>query len=679
MTEGSRVIRFQRRYYSFYNRWDSYPQGLGTEIVNGIPVDPRAYQRWLAEQRKVAREWHDIVERYLCRPRADYEGNVGEDEDGVKTVDIQDSKHGQKSDRVQESKHRRKSDHVQESKHGRESVDIQKAKLRRVSETRKLMAKKYLTWNIADDMVPEVRQWAVSTEFIPEFMPICNDGWKEWVYTIDLDREVFTVNNLAHFHLNRIPRPGWKDALAFSPSRELIFLSSCVPEEAIADLVVEVSPATAKMHELYESLNISVVKAKGLNSFPSAQRHGPLLRAQIFDGLQYDYDEILSATLLNWRPDEFHFREIAYAFLCLASASSKLSFVRQDYVLQEKDMCFARFENEFKKEFEKEFENEDEESAKPEFLAHLAIGGHLEGYPSGSSPESGMYWFDGALVCLAGQIDKREAMIAAIARLVEYCRVERPNQCVDSIVMSIEHIVLARIYPDGRMEVTKPLPLFYVPVHKSRKACECYDDLEELQSPGPHPAGNIRNIKHHEHPKNPDNTDKINDPDHAEILDTPETTFMSLTYFLGVSSRQKLPASDGNLPTELYEAILLHVEDLQTYHACMQVSRTFRDLCQRNIMIEDGITLQATDTSETHGLSDSFPTLRMRDLPRGRTQDVTWPSQKSDHLDSPNSRRWNIVIGSERNRRSLLTSVIFGLDPVVVPYRRRTEVDPSHS
>ena len=39
----------------------------------------------------------------------------------------------------------------------------------------------------------------------PTYKPGMNDLWIEWTYTIDLDREVFSVDSGAHFHLRQMP------------------------------------------------------------------------------------------------------------------------------------------------------------------------------------------------------------------------------------------------------------------------------------------------------------------------------------------------------------------------------------------------------------------------------------------------------------------------------------------
>jgi len=44
------------------------------------------------------------------------------------------------------------------------------------------------------------------------FAPL-NNVMIEWVYIIDLDRELFSVNNGAHFRLDQISKLNWPEAL----------------------------------------------------------------------------------------------------------------------------------------------------------------------------------------------------------------------------------------------------------------------------------------------------------------------------------------------------------------------------------------------------------------------------------------------------------------------------------
>ena len=64
-TRGLRVYRFHKRYYVFYNHWDSYPEGLGEKIVQEIPQDPAAYQAWLSAERARIAQWEAAFEDFI--------------------------------------------------------------------------------------------------------------------------------------------------------------------------------------------------------------------------------------------------------------------------------------------------------------------------------------------------------------------------------------------------------------------------------------------------------------------------------------------------------------------------------------------------------------------------------------------------------------------------------------
>lgn len=100
-----------------------------------------------------------------------------------------------------------------------------------------------------DDSDPQTREAPNLADFMkenhPSWMVPLNDVWIEWVYIIDLDREIFSVNNGAHFKLGQIPHINWIEALDNGGLGDKIVLPNLVPEEAIANLVEEPSTVTS--------------------------------------------------------------------------------------------------------------------------------------------------------------------------------------------------------------------------------------------------------------------------------------------------------------------------------------------------------------------------------------------------------------------------------------------------
>lgn len=50
---GLEIVRFHGHFYIRWNKFDNYLDGLGTEIVAGIPADPGEYQVMPSETNSV--------------------------------------------------------------------------------------------------------------------------------------------------------------------------------------------------------------------------------------------------------------------------------------------------------------------------------------------------------------------------------------------------------------------------------------------------------------------------------------------------------------------------------------------------------------------------------------------------------------------------------------------------
>ncbi|KAL8811888.1 MAG: hypothetical protein Q9200_001443 [Gallowayella weberi] len=82
----------------------------------------------------------------------------------------------------------------------------------------------------------------------------------------------------------------------------------------------------------------------------------------------------------------------------------------------------------------------------------------------------------------------------------------------------------------------------------------------------------------------------------------PSSTFQALATFFDLIACERMPPAkvrEGCFPTEIYAVIIESVFDIPTRHAFMEVSRTFRDLCSRSLIIGSDMLLQASETTKS--------------------------------------------------------------------------------
>ncbi|KAL9033475.1 MAG: hypothetical protein Q9214_007499, partial [Letrouitia sp. 1 TL-2023] len=369
-TRGLKVYRFRKRYYIFYNQYDSYPEGLGKTLVQEIPADPEEYKEWLATKRQEAAKWEEQWTTYAC----------------VDSVTF----FGDKSDGQEPSTH----PNDPESSAGSSSAITVVVPLEKVEANAEPVESAGVfcrcdrpkTQSLEADTLSDFMRQQSPAYFTP-----MNDIWIEWVYTIDLDLETFSVSNSAHFKLNLLPRDTWIDSLATGQQDDQIVLPGLVPPGAATSLAIDVAE---KLTEQFEKLHMDqgddatndreIVNPKGLDDIPWARRHEASLRGLFFAVFTTSLQDMLAASLLQWSAEDLPFRELAFAILCLAAGGRNLSLIAED---PSNFRPLARSNTIISKKA----------NAK-EFIAPLATDFHLRGNPLGSSPEATVYWFEGALV-----------------------------------------------------------------------------------------------------------------------------------------------------------------------------------------------------------------------------------------------------------------------------------------
>ena len=77
-------------------------------------------------------------------------------------------------------------------------------------------------------------------------------GLLEWIYIVDLDREIFSVTDEDHFKLEQVPHIVWFDVIGGDIPVDQLSLPDRVPVEGVTDFLIE---HTIKSDELSNALN----------------------------------------------------------------------------------------------------------------------------------------------------------------------------------------------------------------------------------------------------------------------------------------------------------------------------------------------------------------------------------------------------------------------------------------
>ncbi|KAL8785640.1 MAG: hypothetical protein Q9195_008560 [Heterodermia aff. obscurata] len=518
----------------------------------------------------------------------------------------------------------------------------------------------------------------------------------EWVYIVDLDREVFSVNNGAHFKLDRVPHIDWIGSLAEGRLGDIISLLfgggdmvGLEVEEAELDSCGFGIPKRLDK----TGLDCQVVKPKDITSIPWRRRHGPILRQLVFRRWAESLTASLAATLLQWTPSDLPFREIAFAALCLASGGKRMSVLPEKRLW--KTVVYGSISD-----------PEATTPNDPEFVSVLAAGAHLQGKPFGTAPQDTFYWLDGIFVVLVAQLLRPNAVEEGISFIHQYCHDNHINDSIDAVLISIEHIVLVHISAFNKIQHTSILPLFAIPTHLSmpvkdryshwylsglsQKIHEYRKELDEPEQPF-HAWDSFSDFES----EDPSLSDPVLYRARTRSLaaeSKPESTFYALVHLFESAARRHLRPTrprvrEGRLPNESYAQILTHVTNSHTRNACLEVSRTFRELCQEQYLLNEKLLFSPCETCKA--LKHKSPSLpecveifsmgvqlvmedvapewfHIEELDRGTGARVRFASvggrkkrQRWRRLDTAVAL-WVVVVGSEHDRRSLLPGVKFG-------------------
>ncbi|KAL9038774.1 MAG: hypothetical protein Q9180_002929 [Flavoplaca navasiana] len=393
-------------------------------------------------------------------------------------------------------------------------------------------------------------------------------------FTIDLDLEVFSIDNSAHYKLGRIPRDRqWIEALCTDHGNQRFVHPHLAPQESLASIAVANQQFRNEDTELWDSLEKKGVPPPKTLEPSSAMA---LFQLAIFKVVEKVERHQLTTAGLSWTADHLAFRECAFCILCLAAGGDKLSIIDDRRMLVPRDNL---------KLYSAMIEGEDPKGNR-EFFSELATGFHLEEHPMGSAPQTSKYWFEGALICLVPRLNEPSVAVKAMADAVDYAKDHCGRASFSAVLISVLDFVLLKRFSDGRVECTRVLPLFNTRGDACNNARQRYNEstlAELLECRQKEPSGRRS----------------------AELKWTKEqarhmrsakwrsrVSFLALVdFFDGLVTKSLTPSNKPALPSEIIELILENVQDVTTFNACRKVSNTFRVLCNKRPLVFDNVII----------------------------------------------------------------------------------------
>ncbi|KAG8529602.1 uncharacterized protein KY384_006239 [Bacidia gigantensis] len=390
-TRGLHIVRYRGRYYIYYHQFDSYPEGWPTKLVNSIPKDRAVYEEWLSAQ------------------RAEYEQHDSFFDAITSVLPIEPES---------------------------EDDDTKKRQISTSADCARAPDAEYFRG----------KDWCSMPGYATRF----NDLDIEGIYTIDLDREIFSVDNQVHFRLDQVSRVDWLSV--FSTRDEdgnRIRNLEAVPQSALGMIARPQKPLKPNAITHFLNLKATKVESKGLAGFAPSQRHGVLLCATLFQRWRRDVMPTAEHLIGSWTVNDKMFREYAFIVLCLASLSCNVDMEFSEDMKGESRLGYY------------DFVVGPDEHKTSEFVALPDFGAHLDGSLAPPWPTDSTFELEGAVIRLVPDLEDSDGRLEEeLLSLHEHCTTMYPNASTDAILFSVASVVLVKIKANGTMKHTDILPIF---------------------------------------------------------------------------------------------------------------------------------------------------------------------------------------------------------------------------
>ncbi|KAJ5719034.1 hypothetical protein N7493_007489 [Penicillium malachiteum] len=419
-------------------------------------------------------------------------------------------------------------------------------------------------YEIRDGEKPNKSEF-MDLESIPTEIPRLNNIFIEFIYVVDLDREVLTMNHSIHWKLNNIPREddqwlkGIKNSIYYG---EHTVSPDICPEEHLVSVALELPEAKWEFEYDFRMVN-------PINSIHEPRK---AFLTQALASIMSEYEMELIQLGRGWAPDSFPFRELIFAIVSTASGESTFfSLPKQN--CHPLKCYFWECNNKHMPRNGGWLDEEWAGESAP--LLIFASACHRPGEPAGASPVETTYWMKNVAVHLTLVVDGD-----AIMRAVKW-GLGQGRTHFQVVVISLFDVAFAEVLLGNDkkpfLKVSKGMNLW--PLRP--EYCQSTHPRERPEAkPG---------MKVHDRYK------KIHvlagDRGTPEQLRSLFPGLVALVNFFEVAGNRAAAASStGVFPSELYSRVMDFV-DYDTWKASLLASPMTRAPCLRRYKLDDRMTI----------------------------------------------------------------------------------------
>lgn len=477
-------------------------------------------------------------------------------------------------------------------------------------------------WELYSQLKELPPDWALfhQLEELPSELPVfpyhgC------YIYIINLDEEVFTMDYDIHWKLNNIPREDnlWLNAIVKSiySGRRTVSLDRRL-EDHIPSMTLEIGEGAPNVDYDYHIVTPKNRIERGGTAFLT------LVLAKVLDAYRLNILRFGG----EWSPDSFPFRELIFAFLSIASGQANFDSppILMDHQMYDKAEWHGWLNDGYDRAY----------------LLQFGSMSRRPGDSPGVSPAETIYWLEGVVVCLTLKPSGED-----ITRIIDWSR-KQGYTSFQAVIISLFEVTLAEVFSkDDKPYVKMTRPILLSPLKP---------DYCSSRHPRERPIwkdGMKQCIRYGESLEN-----------HVPMHCTSSVNrlrryfpgFTALVNFFDIAaSRRATAKSGGPFPSELYDRILDFV-DYETWRACLLVSQAFRSSCLRKYRINNRARIiqgpyVVQDLETMRNFNTGLATLEVCclsfDFEDMETGDV-FPTTIHDELSVWPRYRWMPVIGSDR-------------------------------